>query len=293
MSNFDNSFFTANKHEDHKENKKSYTFGIHPVLELIAQSGFLPGDKIFTARKTDDPRLKNFFYKAKKSSVVIEEKNFLQLDTLIKNISAFALTSEEKKKPKRHQGLVLERQNHLSLPQISEQEILQNCLEQKFRLYLVADGVSDPQNLGAMARSALAFQVEALLSGQKNSAPLGLTALKASAGSLSKLPVCRLKSLASFLRAAKENNAYIIGAAMQGTYLNARWAKGIVSLRKSLFLVMGSEEKGISANVEELCDEIVVIRQSPQIQSLNVSVSSGILLQAFYAATADRVAKTD
>lgn len=256
-----------NKTENQLEQKVA---GIHAVTSLIQKTGFFAEDKIYSARKKDDPRLQNFFYKAKRNSVSVERKTFAELDKLLED--------------KKHQGILLIRKNQIILNEISEQEIFQSFYKKKFLLYVVADSILDPANIGAMSRSMLAFDANGLVLAQKKSAPLGMSALKSSAGALSHLPIHSTRSLASFLQRAKEQQAYIIGSDTNGTHLRAAWTKGIVQMQRPVFLVMGSEEKGMSPSVEQLCDEIVAIPQSIKIQSLNVSVSTAILLQNFYVA---------
>lgn len=251
--------------KDESLKKNNVILGIHSVVEAIRKGGFFPQDKIYTARRLDDPRLKNFFYKAKKNFVKIEKKSFAELDKIASG--------------NRHQGIVLLRQNEIILNEISEEEIFSN---NGFRLYVIADGILDPGNIGAISRSLLAFEADGLIVGEKNSAPLGVAALKSSAGALLSLPVHRTKSVLTFIKKAKTANTHIVVASMEGTYLREQWVHGLITLDKTIFLVMGSEEKGVSEEIENLCDEMVTIPQSVKIQSLNVSVSTAILVQKFY-----------
>lgn len=244
--------------------------GIHAVTSLIQKTGFFLDDKLYSARKKDDQRLQNFFYKAKRNSIPIEKKTFAELDKLVQG--------------QRHQGLLLIRKSQILLNEITEEQIFENGDKKEFCLYVVANSILDPANIGAMARSMLAFDAHGLIVAEKKSAPLGMAAFKSSAGALSNLPIHSTKSLSAFIERAKKHNVYIIGSDTNGTHLRQDWVKGIIQMKRPVFLIMGSEEKGMDQTIEQHCDEIVTIPQSTNIQSLNVSVTTAILLQQFYQA---------
>lgn len=140
---------------------------------------------------------------------------------------------------------------------------------------LVADGIQDIRNIGAMARSCLAFGVDLLIVGTKANAEIGEGAIKSSAGALLHLPVARVSSLATTL-----------------TYLKSWGLKQIAATEKSdnildgnsfsdmdgWVLWMGNEDNGLSRERLALMDYTVRIHMPGKIDSLNVSVASGIML---------------
>ena len=140
-------------------------------------------------------------------------------------------------------------------------------------LVLVLDGVTDPHNFGACLRSAVAFGVTCVVIPKDNSAPLNEVARKTSSGASELIPVVRVVNLARCLRRLKGDGFWVVGAVGQSS----------VGIQKAFddrptVLVMGSEGKGLRRLTREVCDVLVAIPMAGQIESLNVSVATGILL---------------
>ncbi|HAH07052.1 MAG TPA: 23S rRNA (guanosine(2251)-2'-O)-methyltransferase RlmB [Elusimicrobia bacterium] len=135
------------------------------------------------------------------------------------------------------------------------------------------DQVQDPQNVGAIARSALCLGAGALLVPDRRSAGASQGALSASAGALSKIPVFQVGNLAQTLTSLKEAGFWIYGADMEGT---TSWD---VRFNRPMVLVIGSEGAGMRPLVRSRCDEVASIPQAPGgVQSLNASAAAAILL---------------
>ena len=149
---------------------------------------------------------------------------------------------------------------------------------------LVLDGITDPRNVGAIMRSALWFDVPALIVPKHHTAPITSATVKASAGAACLLPVIQVPNLARSLDELKANDIWIY-AAMMGTN-----SQDVASapLNKPAALVLGDEGRGIRPNVAKRADVQVHIpgEISPELDSLNVSVATGILLAAFYTVAA-------
>ena len=138
---------------------------------------------------------------------------------------------------------------------------------------LILDQVTDPQNIGAIIRSCVAFNTLALILQDKNS-PVETGAMaKASAGTIEHLPVCRVTNLSRAVNRLKDAGFWIIG--MDGYAQNY-----IDSIDKSgkIAIVMGSEGKGMRRLVEEACDTTVKLPISEKVESLNVSTAAAIAL---------------
>ncbi len=134
------------------------------------------------------------------------------------------------------------------------------------------EGVTDVRNFGAIARSAEVFGLDGLVIGQSRSAPINQESIKASAGALLKIPICREKNLAQSVTSLKGMGFTVVGSVTEnGTQLRQ------LRFDKPMVFVVGSEGEGISRNLLELCDERVSIPQKGDIGSLNVSVASAIL----------------
>lgn len=140
-------------------------------------------------------------------------------------------------------------------------------------LLLVLDQVVDPQNLGAMARTAHCAGVQAMVIPRERSAPPSPAASKASAGALEHLPVVGDRNLASALKTLKALGVWVAGADRSGPDCLYD-----LDLTLPLAVVIGGEEKGIRPLVKKQCDFLVSIPQSGLIGSLNASAAAAVIL---------------
>ena len=141
------------------------------------------------------------------------------------------------------------------------------------KLFLLLEGINDPRNLGACIRSAVAAGVQAILLPKRRSAPLGETALKAAAGAAERAELFTVVNVARRLEWLKRQGVWIVGAAG-----DAETAWTATDLTRGIALIAGSEGEGLRALTRKTCDELVRIRMSGHIESLNVSVAVGVLL---------------
>ncbi|MBW0148780.1 23S rRNA (guanosine(2251)-2'-O)-methyltransferase RlmB [Marinobacter arenosus] len=138
---------------------------------------------------------------------------------------------------------------------------------------LVLDGVTDPHNLGACMRTADAVGVQAVIVPKDKSASLTPVARKVACGAAETVPFVRVTNLARFLRTLKELGIWLIGTAGEAdaTLFQADF-KGPVAL------VMGAEGKGMRRLTREHCDQLINIPMLGHVDSLNVSVATGVCL---------------
>ena len=140
-------------------------------------------------------------------------------------------------------------------------------------LVVILDGVSDVRNFGAIVRTAECIGVHAIIIPEKGSARITADAIKTSAGALHTFPICREKNLAVTVEYLKNSGLKILCAnEKNGTLISKTRITGPAAL------ILGSEDKGISRNLLSITDHIVKIPMTGTIDSLNVSVASGILL---------------
>ena len=139
-------------------------------------------------------------------------------------------------------------------------------------LVVLLDGVTDPQNYGAILRSADQFSAELVLIPARRSASDTPAVFAASAGAAAWVPHAVVTNLNRAVKQLKDAGFWIYGADMNGTAAPQSKLTGKVAL------VLGSEGKGISRLTRDLCDQIVSIPTTGQLDSLNVSVSAGILM---------------
>ena len=140
-------------------------------------------------------------------------------------------------------------------------------------LFVILDGVTDVGNFGAIARSAECLGAHALVVPAQGSAQINAEAMKTSAGALNNILVCREKSLVTAINYLKENGIRIFG-----TDKHKATDIGKIDFTVPCAIVLGSEGDGISKEVMRLCDERVMIPMKGETESLNVSVSAGIVL---------------
>ncbi len=140
-------------------------------------------------------------------------------------------------------------------------------------LLLVLDGVQDPHNLGACLRVADAFGVHAVIAPKDRAVGITPVVSKVASGAAETVPYIAVTNLARTLRDLKESNIWIVGADEAGTtgLYDAR-------LQGPLAWVMGAEGEGMRRLTREHCDELVRIPMSGSVESLNVSVASGVCL---------------
>lgn len=140
-------------------------------------------------------------------------------------------------------------------------------------LLLLLDGITDPQNLGALIRTAHCFGVNGVVLPGHRSASVSAVVVKASAGAVLYTPVAKIANMARTLDGLKENGFWIYGAdAASGRDMNHEAYRGDIGL------VMGSEGEGLRSIVRKKCDFLLSIPMKGKIDSLNVSVAAGILL---------------
>lgn len=144
--------------------------------------------------------------------------------------------------------------------------------EQQPSLVLVLDGITDPQNLGAILRSADQFGVDLVLLPERRSAKVNTTVNKTSAGASSYVPVLVVKNLRRSISDLKQAGYWVYGADVQGLPLQD------VDFADRAVLVMGAEGKGLSRIILEECDQTATIPTAGHVDSLNVSVAAGIIL---------------
>ena len=171
----------------------------------------------------------------------------------------------------RHQGVVAEITPRGGDPETQLEEALEAA--QGAPLLLVLDGVQDPHNLGACLRSADAAGVTAVIVPRDRAAGLTAVARKVAAGAAETVPFVPVVNLARALRDLKERGVWLVGTddAADRTLFEA-------DLTGPLALVMGSEGEGLRRLTRECCDQLVSIPMAGAVESLNVSVATGVVL---------------
>ena len=170
-----------------------------------------------------------------------------------------------------HQGVVAE----VILPQLLGHEALIEFITKLSSnpLILMLDSIQDPRNLGACLRCANAAGVDCVVVNKDGSAPINAVVHKTSSGAINQLNIFQVTNLVRTIKALKDKKLWVLG-------LDGRASTSIydVNLIDSTVIVMGAEGKGLRQLVKKTCDQLVTIPIIGNVESLNVSVATGIAL---------------
>jgi len=210
---------------------------------------------------------------------VDSERHDKRLETLLETLSTLDVSIEKVERKKldkladgmNHQGVVLE----VALPEELSENDLKVAVEHlsENALFLVLDNVQDPHNLGACLRTADATGVHGIIITKDNAVGITPTVCKVASGAAETVPVYVVTNLARTLRWLKTEGVWVIGTAGEAES----------TLFKSDFtvpmaLVIGAEEKGMRRLTREQCDFLVKLPMLGTVESLNLSVATGVLL---------------
>lgn len=233
-------------------NKTDIIFGLHPVVEALNSGVFI--DKIWMNPKKGNPLFKEVMDTGKELGIPIIRVPQEKLNAVC---------------GKNNQGVIA----YLSpVPFQNINEILTSAYEKGEDPFLVMlDKVSDVRNFGAICRSAEAAGAHAVVVGQKGAALISGDAVKTSAGALMNIPICRVSSLWQSVVELQNSGIKVVGFSEKGAqnYFEE-------NLEGPVAMVMGSEETGISREVQEKLDSLLRIPLEGKTSSLNVSVAAGI-----------------
>jgi 23S rRNA (guanosine2251-2'-O)-methyltransferase len=241
-------------------------YGIHAVRVLLARQPQRVRRVLLTGGR-DAGRLAEIRALAQSAGVQVDAADDALLDKLADG--------------GRHQGVVAEVLPRASDPETQLEEALESAAGAP--LLLVLDGVQDPHNLGACLRSADAAGVAAVIVPRDRAAGMTPVVRKVAAGAAETVPLVAVVNLARTLRQLKERGIWLVGTddtAGKGLYE--------ADLKGPLALVMGSEGEGLRRLTRECCDLLVSIPMAGAVESLNVSVATGVVL---FEAVRQRAAK--
>ena len=153
------------------------------------------------------------------------------------------------------------------------EECLKELEKEKNPFILILDSIQDPQNLGAILRTAECIGVKNIVIPQKKSAKINSTVWKASAGAIAHLNICRANNLLDIILKLKEKSYKIVA-----TDVNSSSDLSKENYNYPLALVLGNEDQGVSSNLLEECNVKITIPMYGNISSFNVSVAAGIIM---------------
>ena len=170
-----------------------------------------------------------------------------------------------------HQGIVAE----IILPSLPGQEALISFVTKlsSSPLILMLDSIQDPRNLGACLRSANATGVDCVVINKDGSAPINAVVHKTSAGAINQIKIFQVTNLVRAIKALKDKKLWVIG--LDDSVSTSLYD---VNLIDPTVIVMGTEGKGLRQLIKKTCDQLATIPMIGNVESLNVSVATGIAL---------------
>jgi 23S rRNA (guanosine2251-2'-O)-methyltransferase len=236
------------------EQEKDFIFGTRAVMEAIhAQKDI---DKILLDKEVNNELTKELLALAKAERIPVVRVPDAKLNRITR---------------KNHQGVIA----HMSAIQYASLDnVIETCFSSGIApLILVLDRITDVRNFGAIARTAECAGVHAIVIPEKGAAQINSDAVKTSAGALNHLPICRVKNLYYTVKDLLKMGLQVVAVSEKAEKMMYESDFTIPTA-----LIMGSEEDGISPELMGLSNEFIKIPMKGNIESLNVSVSAGVVI---------------
>ncbi|MDH5475748.1 MAG: 23S rRNA (guanosine(2251)-2'-O)-methyltransferase RlmB [Cyclobacteriaceae bacterium] len=236
------------------ENKSEVVFGTRAIIESIKSGKEI--DKLYMQKSISNELLSELQDICKEYKIPVLKVPVERLNRITR---------------KNHQGAIA----YISAIQYAS---LDNVISTAYEkgdapLLLILDRVTDVRNFGAIARTAECAGVHGIVIPDKGSAAINSDAMKTSAGGLNFIPVCREHNLKTTIKYLKESGLQIVACTEKADHSFYE-----SKLSTPCAIILGSEEDGISEEYLKLADQKVFIPMTGNIQSLNVSVSAGVVI---------------
>ncbi len=233
-----------------------HIFGFHS-LEAILNSSPELILSVFVQNGRRDRRMQDLLTKLENQKIKYSSTDKNILDRLAKG--------------ELHHGVLAE----ITLPTLPGQDkLIEHIKHYSINpLILILDSIQDPRNLGACLRNANAAGVDCVVVNKDRSAPINALVHKTSAGAINQINIFQVTNLARTIKELQKNGIWVLG--LDGLSNNSLYK---ANLCEPIALVMGSEGKGLRKLVKTSCDELASIPMMGNVESLNVSVATGIAL---------------
>ena len=241
--------------QQEKQNFDDQVEGRNSVLELLESGKDI--NKIFITKGEKHGSINKIIAKAKERGVILVEKDKRQMEQMAQN--------------ENYQGVIA------IVPPYEYCEIEDILEEAKSRnedpFVLILDGIEDPHNLGSIIRTAETAGVHGIIIPKRRAVPVNSTVNKVSAGAVQYMKIARVTNISDSIQKLKEAGLWICGTDVNtDTYYNTQ------DLTGPLGIVIGNEGSGMSEKVKKNCDFLIKIPMKGKINSLNASVSTGIVI---------------
>lgn len=237
-----------------KRETNQMVFGIRAVMEAIDSGKEI--ESLFVQRGLSGPLFAEFKAMVKEYELSFQQVPIEKLNRITK---------------KNHQGVIAVIS---PITYHNVEDILSEIYEKgETPLFIMLDGVTDVRNMGAIARTAECAGVHAIIVPKKGSAEINPDAIKTSAGALYKIPVCRQDSLS-------KTGKFLIESGVQLVVSTEKTEESIYSVDYTVptCIIMGAEDVGVSDDLIRISDKLAKIPMFGEIESLNVSVSAGVVI---------------
>ncbi len=236
-----------------------YVYGINPVKEYLKT---IKSGNIFIKKNNKNIKINDLIQKAKDKNLEI---TFVDDHTFNKQFDSL-----------KSQGIVLKINEEYSAL-IDENKFLELLNSDNSILnIIILDGIKDPGNLGAVLRSALLFNIDFVIIPKDNSCPINDVVVKRSSGASSFLNITYVTNITRIITELKKRGFWIYAADLDGEIITK------INFSEKTAIILGEENKGIRPLVKKNSDFIITIPTNNKIDSLNLSVSAGIILYELY-----------
>lgn len=233
--------------------KKELVCGINAVSQIIHVRP--KSVKTIFFHKSQSKRIRNIIEKASKLRIDIIEKDSLFFESHFTN--------------QNHQKVAISCNQRIE----ENEQFLESLLDKEEVTILILEGITDPHNVGACLRSAAGADVDAVIVPKNRSCHLTPVVRKISTGASELIPFVVVTNLVRTINKLQKNGLIIYGADLSATESHDE-----VEYSRKKGIVIGSEDKGIRKLTRDNCDQLIKINMSERMESLNASVSAGILL---------------
>ena len=241
-------------HREEAQPRENAVFGRNPVLELLKSEKTV--EKIFVQSGEREGSIKMIVALAATKKIPVLDASRKKLDFLSGNAN--------------HQGVVA---LSSGVEYVELEDILAIARERGEKPFVVlADGISDPHNLGALIRCCEGAGVHGVVIPKRRAACVTAAAVKASAGAVEHMALCKVSNLADAVEKLKEKGLWIFACEAGGESYDR------VDLDLPLAVVMGGEETGVSRLIKEKSDFVISLPMKGKVNSLNVSCAAAVIL---------------
>ena len=236
-----------------RQNSDYWIYGHHAVVGALMNTNRVKYEVYFTSeaekKLRSEVKLENY-------NIISIRKTREEIDLILKGIS-------------NHQGICI-RVEKIQPPHLSD---FINNLNKETSIIFLLDQLDDPQNVGAIFRSALAFDIDGIILTDHNSVAENSFLAKTASSAIDKVPFTKIQNISSCIKILKDQGYWIYGLDME-----AQSSITDIAFPKKIVFILGSESKGMRRITSSLCDENLKIKMSDNLESLNVSNAAAIMM---------------